>query len=87
MKTLELPRIPHIPQLTCISFPQLACLLSISGNLFFHLLLWNVALGILLEVKLAPLPWNAGENRLAGSLEAFMGIADKQLYPMKLALL
>ena len=48
---------------------------------------WDVGLGVLLEVELAALPGDGGEDGAAGGGEAGMVIADEELEAAEAALL
>ena len=52
---------------------------NVGGYFFFHRFLGDVALGILLEVKLAALPWSAFQRRFKGGFETIMGIGGNKV--------
>ena len=60
---------------------------DVGGHAVAHIETWDVSLGVLLEMELAALPRDRGENGSAGSGEAAMGIADDEGEAMEAACL
>ena len=58
---------------------------DVGGDAGAHVEAWNVSLGILLEMELAALPGNGGEDGGAGGGETGMGIADDEGEAVKAA--
>ena len=55
---------------------------DVCGNLLAHFLLGYILAGVLLKVKLATLPGNPGEGRLASFAQSTVVVTDDQLHTL-----
>jgi hypothetical protein len=60
---------------------------DVGGHAVAHVETWDISLSVLLEMELAALPRDRGENGSTGSGEATMGIADDEGEAMEAACL
>ena len=58
---------------------------NVCCNRFAHLLAQHILASVLLQMKLAPLPGNAGKHRLAGVAQSAVIITDDQLHTTQAA--